>query len=116
MNKKDKGWVSKAWEKSQEMENETDNTINPLLDNNNPTGNPYNIMKKEENKIKKAIDDSLKEGWEMSKRIHSGGFFSRPTYDRRKVYNRKDLFKLNSEGFSLNEDHGNLALNILMKL
>lgn len=56
----------------------------------------------------------------MSKQISPGssGFFSYtpPTYDTRKVYNAKDLQKLNSEGFSLDNNAGLLALNILLSL
>lgn len=67
-------------------------------------------------KIQEKIDDSLAGGWKMSKKISSGGFISSPTYDNRTVYNREDLWRLSSEGFSLEEDEGNLVLNILLKL
>lgn len=68
------------------------------------------------NKITQAVDKSLKEGWRMYKKISSGGLFSNPTYDNRTVYNRKDLLKLNNEGFDLNENIGVLVLNILLDL
>jgi hypothetical protein len=71
-------------------------------------------------KIKQAFDESLSSGWKMFKKIsegYSSFFFYKPaTYDIRTVYDRKSLNKLINEGFSLDQDAGILALNILKGL
>lgn len=55
-------------------------------------------------------------GLKMSKKISSGGGglfnFSSPTYDKRTVYNKKDLAKLSKEGFSADEEMGNWIFNM----
>lgn len=66
--------------------------------------------------IKKAVDESLLEGWHMYKTLNAGGIFSNITFDKRTVYNRKELRELIKEGFSLDSNAGNLALNILLGL
>jgi len=71
-------------------------------------------------KIEQAVNKSLSKGWKMSKKIsesYSGFFVYKPaTYDNRIVYDRKSLWKLTNEGFNLDENTGDLALNILIKL
>ena len=66
--------------------------------------------------LRKAVDKSLADGWHMCKQLSSGGFFSFPTYDKRIVYNRKQLKKLVDEGFGLDSNIGAIALNILLSL
>lgn len=69
-----------------------------------------------DSKIRKAIQESLDKGWEMSKLLNAGGLFSHATYDHRTVYTIEDLYRLNDKGFGLKENTGLLALNILLKL
>ncbi len=73
------------------------------------------VTKNMKKTIQQLINESLKDGWRMTKKISSGGFFTSPTYDDRKVYNQTDLFKLIKEGFVLEESLGMLALNILLR-
>jgi hypothetical protein len=78
-----------------------------------------NFVKYNSNKtkdIRKAVDDSLAMGWEMRKLIQSSRYHNDDVFDYRTVYNRKDLFRLTSEGFILWENSGLLALNILLKI
>ena len=68
----------------------------------------------------KAIDDSLKEGWEMRKKTgesESGLFYYKPAhYEYRTAKNVKELLQLNEEGYGVTEDLGLLAVNILRTL
>ncbi len=66
--------------------------------------------------LKKQINLSLSKGWKMSKLVHSGGLFSDATYDYRTVCDREQLSKLAKEGFSLEDNPGLIALNILLEL
>ena len=64
--------------------------------------------------IIKAVDDSLADGWSMSKKISSGGLFTSATYDNRIVYNREELAELTRQGFYIKDNLGLLALRILL--
>jgi hypothetical protein len=66
--------------------------------------------------ICKAFETSFKDGWKMAKKISSGGFFVAPTYDCRIAHSNKEVAKLLAEGFSLDENCGRLALNILLEI
>jgi len=70
----------------------------------------------DKDKIREEVDRSLGEGWKMAKIINRGSFLTSPTFDKRIVYDRKQLTKLISEGFELSVDAGVLALNILLRL
>lgn len=75
-------------------------------------------MKKSE--IAKAFDESLSKGWKMRKLVRSARYSlfssSSAVYDNRVVNNRKDLKRLDDEGFYVVDDFGWLAINILMEL
>ncbi len=66
-------------------------------------------------KLTELVEESLKGGWKMIKKIHSAGLFSEATYDERTVYSRNELNELIKEGFFLDQDAGITALNILLK-
>lgn len=76
-------------------------------------------MKSKQKTIHQLFDESLAQGWKMTKKISSGssGFFSYTpsTYDNRTVYNRSDLDKLSKEGFLIDQDIGVIAINILLR-
>lgn len=81
---------------------------------------------KKKSAIEIAVDASIAKGWTMKKLIsrgywNRGGLFSvgswvDAVYDTRTVNNREDLEKLSEEGFFLDGEHGNMALNILLQL
>lgn len=66
--------------------------------------------------VTKAINIAFSNGIKMTKKISSGGIFTTDTYDNRTIYSLKEAFKLAKEGFTIKNDAGELALDILLKL
>lgn len=64
-------------------------------------------------KLSKKVDESIAGGWKMTKLISPSGFFTRPLYDDRVAFTREEVFKLSKEGFILDQNSMEIALNIL---
>lgn len=67
------------------------------------------------NIMQKAIEREVGEsGVKMSKLISSGGLFSSDVYDNRIAYTIKEIYDLDSKGFSIDIDMGIFLLNAFM--
>lgn len=64
--------------------------------------------------IKVMVNDYFKRnGLQMKKQISSGGFFSSPTEDIRRVYSLNQLDELIKLGFGISEDVGMFVFNAI---
>lgn len=77
-------------------------------------------MTPHKDKLNDAIEDSVSKGWTFSKLVkpsHIGLFSYTPAhYEYQEATTLEKVYELVSEGWSLDQNSGDIALNIVLKM